>query len=304
MTRALPKRLHHKHGAYYHVATVAGKARWLFLSRDYGLALLKWAELEGTSARRPQTVKQLCEEYMRAAKLKPETLRGYGNSLKRLSMFHGWRIERLGTSDIVSYMRRSGKVSANRDRALLGAAYAYARQIGYRGENPAHAIGWRVPEPPRRRYVTDGELARLMACAIPRYARVIRFAYLTGMRQGDICALKLSDASEEGIRYTQGKTGETVLVGWSDELRELWREVAGSRVGRLPAFGYTPDGLRASWARVRRRAGLPDIRFHDLRRKAGSDVDAGHAQALLGHADGKVTAKHYRAKVIAVRPVR
>jgi integrase len=82
------------------------------------------------------------------------------------------------------------------------------------------------------------------------------------------------------------------------------------RVGNVPLFlarkgaAYTSSGFRASWRRVKIRAGLPDITFHDLRRKSGSDADTeADAQALLGHSDGKITHKHYRAKLVAVKPI-
>jgi integrase len=56
---------------------------------------------------------------------------------------------------------------------------------------------------------------------------------------------------------------------------------------------------------ARIKAGLPDVRLHDLRGKAGSDVATqADAQRLLGHADGKVTGKHYRRKPERVNPVR
>ena len=50
---------------------------------------------------------------------------------------------------------------------------------------------------------------------------------------------------------------------------------------------------------------MADVRLHDLRGKAGSDVATqADAQRLLGHADGKVTGKHYRRRPERVNPVR
>lgn len=56
------------------------------------------------------------------------------------------------------------------------------------------------------------------------------------------------------------------------------------------------------YRRARAKAGLEDVRIHDMRRKAGSDVDEQHAQELLAHADPKTTRRHYRAKPVRVRP--
>ncbi len=44
--------------------------------------------------------------------------------------------------------------------------------------------------------------------------------------------------------------------------------------------------------------------MHDLRRKAGSDLPLGHAQALLGHNDARFTPRHYHVLADPVKPVR
>ena len=143
-------------------------------------------------------------------------------------------------------------------------------------------------------------------------ACIINFAYLTGMRQADVLSVKMIDLKDDGIYYKAGKTGKETLIEWSDELRAavklanmLWR-----RFGREYLFEarggsiYSGNGIRAMFRRVRTKANLPDVTFHDLRRKAGSDVSLIDAQSLLQHSDGKVTARHYRANIDRVRPVK
>jgi integrase len=83
--------------------------------------------------------------------------------------------------------------------------------------------------------------------------------------------------------------------------RRFGREYLFEARGKTP---YSGNGIRAMFRRVRVKANLPDVTFHDLRRKAGSDVELIDAQALLQHSDGKVTARHYRAKMDRVRPVK
>lgn len=319
--RRLPKRLHYKHDAYYYVSRVSGAVRWLRLSADYGEALRKWAELEGGKPRVTWTVADAITEYLAASKgrLKPATLAGYRENMKRLiAVFGKMRIEDVTRAHVYSYVVKRGNVAGNRERALLSAAYSHLTLAGiFKGENPAAGLRFRNPEKPRRRYVTDDELAALLAAAKPRMRALIQFAYATGMRQADILALRLTAATDAGIAYTDSKTGEPHLVAWTDELRAIWKAAAGGRIGAQPVFlssaraegqggpqGDTSSGFRASWRHVRARTKLPDVRFHDLRRKAGSDA-AGieHAQELLGHADPKITRKHYRAKLEAVRPI-
>lgn len=314
MKRRLPTRPHHKHGAYYYVSRIAGKVRWLRLSVEYGEALRKWAELEGGKPNHQWTVGGAIAHYIGVStkRLKPATIAGYMEAQKQLvPVFGEMPIADLRRSHVYSYVVKRGNVAGNRERALLSATYSHLANAGiYDGENPAAGLRFRNTEKPRNRYATDGELDAILALAKPRMRALVRFAYLTGMRQADILGLRLTAATAEGIAYTDSKTGKPHLIGWTDELKEIWKQAKGLRIGAVPVFlardgeAYTSSGFRASWRKLKLRAGLGSITFHDLRRKAGSDADDdAHAQALLGHGDGRVTRKHYRAKVTAVRPI-
>jgi integrase len=318
--RRLPIRLHLKHGAYYYVHRVDGKVRWRKLSKDYGEALRLWADLEGGQPNHAWTVADAIAHYLgvSAKRLKPATLAGYEENAKRLlPVFGAMPIADLRRAHVYSYVVKRGNVAGNRERALLSAVYAHLGKAGiFEGDNPAAGLQFRNPEKPRRRYATDGELEAILAQCNPRMRLLVRFAYLTGMRQADVLGLKLTAAREDGIAYRDSKTDRDHLLEWTDELRQIWKDAAGLRIGAVPVFlardrdkegrqkGYTSSGFRASWRAVKKRAGLMAVTFHDLRRKAGSDADDdAHAQALLGHEDGKITRKHYRAKIVPVRPI-
>lgn len=298
---------------YYHVASVDGRRVWTPLGRDYGQAIRAWAELEGDSGTSIRSVADAIGCYLEDARdrLKPATLAGYACSTKKLiEVFGRMPLDAVRRADVYEYVRRRGNVAGNRERALLSATYTWALNSGaFEGVNPCLGLHYRNPEKPRRRYVKDAELAHLIESAPLRWAVLIRFAYLTALREGDLIRLKLTDATEDGILVQTGKTGRPILIGWSDELRALWKQARGARVGPqalFPARGgraYTSSGFRASWRRVRAHSGIPDLRFHDLRRKAASDLSTEHARALLGHTDAKVTERHYRAKLEPVTPV-
>jgi integrase len=316
----LPRRMCRKHGAYYHTVRKGGKQVWTRLSDDYGQALRMWADLEGRSANAARTISDAMAIYIEAhgAELSSETIKGYRRSAERLApVFGSMALGDLERAHIFQYLRKRGDIAANRDRALLSATYSFAINSGFfKGANPAIGMHYRNPEKARKRYVTDGELAALELAAHGRMKQLIRIAYLTGMRQGDVLALRLTDATESGISYTQTKTGKRIDVEWSDELRAAWRAAQGLRVGALPLFAtrmnkdgsggghYTGDGFRAIWARIKVRAKVLDVTFHDLRRKAGSDVTDEQARALLGHEDARTTRRHYRARPELVKPVR
>lgn len=316
----LPRWMQRKHGAYY---IVRGN-KWIRLGKDYGPALIEYAKLVGD---RPQvtTVADAVTHYLEssATRLAPATLEGYRRSAALLApVFGHMALTDLTPADVYRYLVERGDVQANRDRALLSAAYTHARRIGaFSGDDPAKGLRYRNEEKPRQRYVTDDEMQRLLEAASPKLGTIARFIELTGMRQSDALRVRLADIDDEGIHYTSGKTGKRLVVLWSDELRavvddakRLWRRFGreylfesrprGKLHKRAPG-PYTPSGLRALWRAARAKAGLADVRLHDLRGKAGSDVETQQdAQRLLGHADGKITAKHYRRKPDRVKPVR
>jgi integrase len=304
-----------RRGAYYYVYS----GEWMPLGRDYGEALRLWAEMEGRSIAKGQTVADALAYYIiaKTPELSPRTMEAYRVSQTKLgAKFGTMRLEALRPEDVTRYLRTaSAKVSANRDKALLSAAYNYVNAEGWLstvGYNPA-----RVPrnkERARRRYVSDGELLALIKAATPKLALMIELAYITGVRRGDLLRIRLADLRDDGLHVEQGKTGRRQVFGWTDGLRRLTDAAKGLRrtVGSLwlfpadrsPGKAMSALALRTAWERARKAAGLPDVRWHDLRRKAGSDAAQGDAQALMGHADGRVTERHYRAAPTKVTPLR
>lgn len=302
-------------GTYY----FAGP-KWINLGRDYGRALIQYAGIVGERVT-VTTVRDAVSHYLEssAKRLKPSTLEGYRNSAANLCrVFGDMALEDLEPSHVYRYLVERGDVQANRDRALLSVTYTHARRIGaFKGDDPAKGLQYRNPEKPKRRYVTDDEFSALIAASPPKLAAVLRVTFLAGMRIGDALALRMDDLTDEGIAYAQGKTGARLVVQWTPELREAVNDAtrAFRRFGRAwlfesrqtrkkPAGPYTVSGLRANFRRALAKAGLPHMTLHDLRRKAGSDVDDAHATRLLGHSDAKVTKRHYRARAERVKPVR
>lgn len=290
--------MHFKHGGYYHVTC----GKWTALGKEFGPALLRYAEVEGQGKEAPRTVADLLTEYITTANLAPETRRGYRNSAKRLGEAFGTlRPDQLKRERLFRYVFDAGNVAANRDRALVSAAYTHAANLGYPFTNPA--LGWqrRIPEKPRERYITDPEFKALVANAGP-LGPMIELAYLTGADLGVLRSLRLEAASPEGLRIRRTKTGSEVVIAWSKALRGVWRKIAGERESGL---AFPIANVRKRWDAARKAAGLEDVQFRDLRRKAGSDAESvEHASALLAHADSAVTRKHYRARRVPVKPVR
>src|SRR5690606_28951000 len=203
----LPANMQFKHGAYYFVKS----GKWTRLADSYGPALVKYAALVGSPVK-VATVKDAVWHYIEASKdrLAPSTLAGYRASAANVcAVFGAMRLVGVEAHDVYRYLTTKGNVQANRDRALLSAAYSEARRIGAfpkAADDPTKGLEFRNPEKPRDRYVTDAELDAIIAVASPKLACIARFIELTAMRQGDALRVRLADLDDEGFTYWNSKS--------------------------------------------------------------------------------------------------
>ncbi|MCQ4165098.1 tyrosine-type recombinase/integrase [Tahibacter harae] len=313
----LPPRMRLRHGSYFYDDKRAGAGRgWINLGRDYGLALVKWAELEGRPRDQPRTVAHAIGHYLETEgkALAASTREGYARGAARLiAVFGAMDLSDLEPAAVYRYLREHGNVQANRDVALLSVVYKWARAWGWhRGENPCAKVP-RNKEKPRERYVTDEELSRLLDHAGNAMVRlIIELAYLIGQRQGDVLDIRVEDIDDaDGVFIQQGKTGKQQLFEWSPATKRVVEQALaiGRRGKRVFLFEsnrgerYTGGGFRTLWRRIKLAAGLPDVQFRDLRAKTASDDEFG-AQHRLGHQDGRVTKRHYIRRASQVKPIR
>lgn len=163
--------------------------------------------------------------------------------------------------------------------------------------NPCRGIE-RFAEKPRTRYIEDWEYLAFKKDAGDLIAAFMDFKLITGLRKGDVLAMKLQQLRDDGIHITINKTGKRIVIEWSDALR-----LAVERVRQLPrpvrgmhlfctrrGSPYTVSGFSSIWQRKMVSAiekGVLTERFtdQDIRRKAGSDTDLDHATKLLAHSD-------------------
>ena len=218
---ALPPRLHYSDGSYYRVVRRNRRVRWTRLSRDYPEALREWARIEG-AGKHARTVAQAIEAYLieRAPDLAPKTRSGYESSARRIAEWAGpVFLDELARRDVRQWLRaRAAAVSANRDLALLRAAYSHAVECGWCEANPASGVR-RRPERPRRRIATPTELRTLADHAAPMWRAILATALLTGMREGELRLLRRDALTEDGVLLQRPKTGAESLITWSEALR-------------------------------------------------------------------------------------
>lgn len=139
------------------------------------------------------------------------------------------------------------------------------------------------------------------------FRNLVKGALLTGCRYGELTRMRVSDFNAEAgtITVRESKAGKPRHVALTDEGRELFSLLAAGRTGRdlvftrddSAAWGMAHQALPLSEACARAKI-EPPATFHILRHTyasalAGRGVPMGVIAAQLGHADTRMTEKHY-----------
>lgn len=162
--------------------------------------------------------------------------------------------------------------------------------------------------------LTTEEEVTLLAELPGHLAAMARFALQTGVRGGELCALRWDwevEVPEIGVSVFVlpkefAKNGEERVI----VLNEVARSVIAEQRGLNPEYVFSYKGQplarvsSSAWRKARIRAGLPRLRFHDLRHTFGHRLRAvgvsnEDRHALLGHRTGDITT-HYSAPELGV----
>ena len=158
-------------------------------------------------------------------------------------------------------------------------------------DNPVSLIRMPKNNPPRERRLKAGEFERLKIAAEKSRSwylwPVVVLAVETAMRRGEILGLRWEhiDLDKKTVFLPMTKNGSSRWVPISDEA--ITTLTAVSKDADCP-FPVTDVAFRQAWDRLRIRAGINDLTFHDLRHEAISRMfDNGmkipEVMAVSGH---------------------
>lgn len=202
-----------------------------------------------------------------------------------------------------------GKGAATRTLGLLGAVFEFAVDRKLRPDNPARGVK-RYAEQRYERFLSPAELARLgealgemkAAGAHPYGLAAIRLLALTGARKGEIEGLRWGevDFDRGALRLADSKTGRKALSlspAGAAVLAGVESDRRGEFVFPARSGGGHYQGTPHVWEKARAKAGLDDVRLHDLRHTFASFGAAGGfglpvIGALLGHRQPATTARY------------
>jgi len=205
--------------------------------------------------------------------------------------------------------RRARLASANRIYNVLRAVLNRAFKHGLVADDTE----WRKVEAfpradePVTRFLTDAESRRLINACRPDLRRLVKAALFTGARFSELAGLRAADVNPDtGLVYIRpGKSGKGRHVPLNAQGLDFFKTESAGKTGERSVFLRT-DG--APWGKNHHVRPLseacakaqiaPPVTFHDLRHtyasllaQAGADLLT--ISKLLGHADTRVTSRHY-----------
>ena len=157
------------------------------------------------------------------------------------------------------------------------------------------------------RYLSDDEALRLTNACADDVRQMVTAALLTGCRYGEIAALKCGDFDPDSdtLYIATSKSGKPRHIVLTDEGSEFFTQASTGRPKDEIAFRRSTGG---AWGRTHQyrplleaceNAGInPPASFHVLRhtyasRLAMNGVPMKVIAEQLGHADTRITEKHY-----------
>jgi integrase len=204
---------------------------------------------------------------------------------------------------------RKRRATANRILTVLKAALNHA----WKASHVASDETWRRVKPfkavetARVRYLSDAECVRFVNACEPSFRDLVRGALLTGCRYSELAAMRVADFNADAgiVTVRQSKAGKPRHVVLTDEGQGLLASLTAGKLGDEPIFTRANGGvwgrshqLRPTLEASERATIKPVISFHILRHTHGSTlamrgVPMGVIAEQLGHADTRMTEKHY-----------
>jgi integrase len=257
-----------------------------------------------------RTLADLFDRY--ALEVSPRKRSGGGWEVTRLAYYARDPLARTRLCDLTPGIlaawrdRRLASVTGGtlrRDMALLSHALGVAtREWGWLAVNPMSHVRRPAENAPRDRRVSADDIERICHAAgwqpgtpahtkTARVAAAFLFAIETGMRGGEIVALRRDHVRDVVAHLPRTKNGLKRDVALSPRARQLLLDVGGD-------WGDLTVRLKdALFRKLRKQAGVAGLNFHDSRHEAitrlARKLDVLALARMVGHRDLKMLQVYY-----------
>ncbi len=234
----------------------------------------------------------------------------------KLGHLHMGRITPPDIAVFLEKMKSEDYASGTCNRALVLLRFGFSLALRWKvpgvDSNPVKEIKNIKDDNKIERYLTEAQTIELLNAVRQSESEMLQFIVLfliyTGARKREVLDARWRDIdwSQKSWRIPKTKSGKVRHIPLSSGAMKLLEHLrlkvrdgflADQAIFANPKTGEPFVSFFFSWNNARIRAGLPDLRIHDLRHSFASYlVNAGRSlyevQELLGHADIKTTSRY------------
>jgi integrase len=278
---------------------------------------------ERRAVRQSATLQELFDRYISDHATPRLTARTIVTDKSRFkTCFEGWTSRKLATlrsADVrnlhAQMAKERGQVTANRAVQLLRRMFNWGKVT----PNPAgnKAVDF-FQEKSRDRFLRRDEMAKLFQSLddLETNPTIRDFVYVslwTGARRSNVLSMRWDEIDLNQQIWTvpagKSKSGETMRIHLAAPAMDILRRrknIGSEFVFPGPGITGHLQEPKQTWKKVLERAGLADLRLHDLRRSLGSWMAAGGTSLAiigktLGHHDPATTQIYARLDLDPVR---
>lgn len=252
---------------------------------------------------------EYARSYKRSADIDERFIR-----LHLLPKFGSRRINQLDQTEVLEWLQASvrggyAQATVNRWQVILSHMLRMAKVWGLAGSevNPLEGVKQKDPCNKVERFLTADETRRLRKAVeqSPNFmlAPIVALLLMTGCRKRELLDAKWDEfrLDQRIWRIPTSKTGKPRHCPLSDDALAVLRSLPGPDLSTYvvpnPKTGRPFGSIFNAWNSARIKAGLPDVRIHDLRHSMASNM-ANSGESLLvigeilGHSQPRTTMRY------------
>jgi len=246
------------------------------------------------------------KEYIEFAKVNKKSWRRDETSLKNLKAhFKNMLFSKITPRNIEEYKKKRIEEvkgsTINRELALLKFMFSLAKKWKLVDENPVKEVKFFQEQKIEMKILNRDEINRLIDTSSDHLKPIIKIALNTGMRKGEILNLRWSDIDFDKyfIFIKESKSGKMRKVPMNSIVSSALNSI--ERKSEFVFYNPKTNGhlrdFKTAFKAACRRAGIEDLRFHDLRHSAATfmvqgGIDLVTVKEILGHSSIEMTMRY------------